>query len=517
MSTIQVLPQDEHNTVLVQHVHPAGWRNPTPEGRYNLVVVGAGTAGLITAAVAGSMGAKVALVERHLMGGDCLNVGCVPSKAIIRGARATAEGRWMSDTGLMTGSRGTPSFPAVMERLRRIRAEISHHDSAARYRDELGVDVYIGDATFSGRRSVEVRGEDGSVRTLTFSRAVISTGARAAAPPIPGLAETPHFTNETLFTLTELPRRFAIVGAGPIGSEMAQSFARLGSEVHLFELGGQVLAREDTDVAERVRAAMAHDGVNLHFGAAVDRVERTADGVRVFYKTGGGSDGTPATEDSLEASHLLIAIGRAANIDGLGLEAAGVNYDRKGVTVNDYLQTSNRRIYACGDVAIPFQFTHMAEASASVVVRNALFFRTAKLDRRVVPWCTYTSPEVARVGLSEREAAQQGIEIDVYTHELAAVDRARLDGETEGFVKLVVPKGKTQILGATIVAAHAGELIAEVVLAMQNKLKLEHLSAVIHPYPTQGEALKRAATGYLRARLTERTKRMLGWWFRRRR
>lgn len=500
-----VLPLDEPNRALLDHVHPTDWVNPTPDGRYNLVILGAGTAGLITAAVAASMGARTALVESGLMGGDCLNVGCVPSKAVIRGARAAAELAWLQRERLAEGSMAI-TFSAVMERLRTIRSSISGHDSASRYRDEFGVDVFIGHSAFRDGSSVTVTGDDGTTRLLQFTRAVIATGARAAAPPIPGLDATPYETNETLFNLTELPTSLAIIGAGPIGCEMAQSFARLGTTVDLIEMAPRILPREDADVAETVTRALVEAGVTLHLKASVTGVA-PEEGVTVRYTDADGA------ERRVAAARLLVAIGRAPNIDGLNLEAAGVAAHARGITVNDHLQTSNRRIFAAGDVASPYQFTHIAEASAAIVVQNALFFPRARMSALTIPWSTYTSPEVAHVGLSEQEAARSGVAVDVYRHEMSRVDRARLDGETEGFVKILTARGKKRILGATIVAAHAGEMIGEIVLAMQNGLGVDKVAGVIHPYPTQAEGLKRAAAGYLRARLTPRTKAILSRWF----
>jgi pyruvate/2-oxoglutarate dehydrogenase complex dihydrolipoamide dehydrogenase (E3) component len=515
---VSILPQDSFNERLLQNVHPTDWVNPTPMERYNIVVVGGGTAGLIAAAVASSLGAKTALIERQFMGGDCLNVGCVPSKGLIRGARAAAERAWQREAGLLTDAAGSTGdqagseidFSAVMERLRRIRSEISGHDSAARYRDEFGVDVFLGDATFTGRRSVTVAGTDSSSHTLTFSKALIATGARAAAPPIPGLDTVEYVTNENIFNLTELPRRLVVIGAGPIGCEMAQSFARLGSTVEVVEMAPRILPREDPDVAETVQTALLRDGVRLHLSAAVSGVRAGTTGspgeVIVTY------NGDGETREVV-GDRLLVAIGRAPNVDGLGLDAAGVRYHSKGVEVNKYLQTSNRRIYAAGDVASPYQFTHIAEATAGIVVQNALFARTARFDRVVVPWSTYTSPEVAHVGVSESQAERDGVAVDVFRHDMKAVDRARLDGETEGFVKIIVQKGKTRILGATLVGAHAGEMIAEIVLAMQNGLGIDKLAGVIHPYPTESEAVKRAAAGYLKAKLTPTAKRLMKAWF----
>ncbi len=537
MNRSDMLPDDGYNRTLLDNVHPLEWHNPEPQGTYNLVVLGGGTAGLISAAVAASMGARTALVERGFLGGDCLNVGCVPSKGVIRGARGQAELVWLEKSGMLAAGPGTSdtsitsdalpqvSFAAVMERLRRIRSEISGHDSAARYRDEFGVDVYIGEGAFSGRRSVTVTGDDGSRRELSFSKAVIATGARAAAPPIPGLDTTPYLTNESLFTLTELPESLVIIGAGPIGCEMAQSFAQLGSRVELVEAAPRILPREDADVAAVVHQHLEGAGVTVHVHASVVGVSGVAGvsgspggsspeagspapGVSVQYQSAGGEDLT------VTGNRLLVAIGRKPNLEGLDLDRAGVKAHARGIEVNDYLQTSNSRVFAAGDVASPYQFTHMAETTASLVVQNALFLKTGKTSRLTVPWCTYTSPEVAHVGISEQDAQREGRDVDVYRHEMSAVDRARLDGETEGFVKLITPRGKTQILGATIVAAHAGEMIGEIVLAMQNKLGVDKLASVVHPYPTQAEAVKRAAAGYLKRKLTPRVKRIMEVWFR---
>lgn len=511
---MNMLPDDQHNRTLLNNVHPRDWQNPTPPGRYNLVVVGGGTAGLISAAIASALGARTALVERALMGGDCLNVGCVPSKAVIRGARAARELTWLQNEGLasehlLASLPEAVSFEAVMERMRRIRAAISGHDSPARYRDEFGVDVYVGTGTFTGPAALTVTGDDGSTGDLTFTRAVIATGARAAAPAIPGLETVSYLTNETLFSLTELPQRLVVIGAGPIGCEMAQSFARLGSEVTLLDMAPRVLPREDPDVAQVIQEQLVTDGVRLILGASIQRVAPGDAGIAVHYRT----DPEANTTATASGDHLLVAIGRAPNLNNLGLEAAGVACTRQGVTVDDHLRTTNRRIFAAGDVAIPLQFTHMAEATAGIAVQNALFLATARVSKLTVPWTTYTTPEVAHVGLSELEAARQGVEVDVYTHQMEKVDRARLEGETAGLVKLIVRRGKKEILGATVVAAHAGETIAEVVLAMKYRLGVDALASVIHPYPTQSEAVKRAAAGYLKKKLTPRTKGIMARWF----
>lgn len=492
-------PWDEHNRKLYAHVHPPDWVNPAPAPRYNLVVIGGGTAGLVTAAGAAGLGAKVALIEKHLLGGDCLNVGCVPSKALLRAARAAAEVRRAGEFGVRVGGEISVDFPAVMERMRRLRADISPHDSAARFR-ELGIDVFIGSAKFIGPDTVRV-GE----HSLRFAKAVIATGARAAAPPIPGLKDVPYLTNETLFSLTELPKRLGIIGAGPIGCEMAQAFARFGSEVFLVEAMHGILPREDRDAAEVVRAAMERDGVKLLCCGKDLKLAKDATGVRMQVESHGrGYD--------VGVNQLLVAVGRAPNVEGLGLETVGVEFDKKGVRVNDRLQTTNPRIFACGDICSPYQFTHAADFMARIVIQNALFHGRAKASSLRIPWATYTSPELAHIGLSAVEAKQRGIEVDTFTQELSKVDRAILDSETEGFVRVHVRKGTDEILGATIVAAHAGDMIGEVSLAMKGGLGLKTVGSAIHPYPTQAEAIRKLGDLHGRTRLTPLVKQLFQTW-----
>ncbi|MFQ5696744.1 MAG: mercuric reductase [Myxococcota bacterium] len=501
MPEIELRPADPHNRRLLANVHPADWVNPEPRGRYNLVVLGAGTAGLITAAVAAGLGARVALVERHLMGGDCLNVGCVPSKALIRASRAAAEVRRAREFGIRVDGKIEVDFAAVMERLRRARAEISRDDSAERYRDELGVDVFLGEGRFAGRDRLQV-GE----AQLRFARAVIATGARATAPPIPGLDEAGFLTNESVFSLTTCPPRLAVIGAGPIGCELAQAFQRLGAQVQLLEMAPQVLIREDPDAAALVQAALVRDGVELVLDARLERVRKTPGGKTIEYTRGG-------SRQSVEVDEILVGAGRAPNVEGLGLEQAGVAFDpRLGVRVSETLRTRNPRIWAAGDVCMAWKFTHAAEAAAKIVVQNALFHRRLKLSQLVMPWCTYTDPEIAHVGLYEAEARERGIEVETYQVPLERVNRALLDGETEGFVKLHVRKGGGRLIGGTIVASHAGELISELTLAMVGKLGLGTVANTVHPYPTQAEGLRAAANGYLRSRLTPHVARLFRSW-----
>jgi pyruvate/2-oxoglutarate dehydrogenase complex dihydrolipoamide dehydrogenase (E3) component len=493
-------PWDEHNQALVDNAHPPDWPTLEPAARYNLVVIGAGTAGLVAAAGAAGLGARVALVERDLMGGDCLNVGCVPSKTLIRAARAAAEVRDAGRFGVAVPPGTRADFAAVMERVRRVRARISATDSAARFRG-LGVNVFLGSARFAGPDTVAVAGT-----SLRFTRAVIATGARASAPPIPGLAEAGYLTNETVFDLTELPRRLAIIGGGPIGCELAQAFARLGAGVSVLEAEERILGREDRDAAARLTRAFSRDGVALALGANIERVERQGADRVIHYARGGEAA-------RLAVDAILVAVGRAPNVEDLGLEAVGVAYDRRaGVRVNDRLQTTNPRIYAAGDVCSAHKFTHNSDAQARIVIRNALFLGRARASALTLPWCTYTDPEIARVGLDEREASERGIAIRTFVQELADVDRAAIDGETDGFVKIHVRAGTDKIVGATIVARHAGEMLPELTLAMQAGIGLGRIADVIHAYPTQAEAIRKLGDAYNRTRLTPLVKRVFAGW-----
>jgi len=499
-SLLPLTPADDHNRRLTEQVHPGGWKNPIPAPRYNLVVIGAGTAGLVIAAGAAGLGAKVALVERELMGGDCLNFGCVPSKAIIRASRAAAAVRDAARFGIRVPDGVRVDFAAVMERMRRLRADLSVTDSAARFKG-LGVDVFIGDARFGGRDTVVV-----GDATLRFRRAAIATGARAAELPIAGLKEAGYLTNETIFSLTELPARIAVIGGGPIGCELAQALRRFGAGVTILEVAPQILIREDRDAAERVERALVRDGVVLLTAAAILGVEIRGNEKVIRFERGGAAA-------ELAVDEIIIGTGRTPAVAGLNLEAAGVASDQvAGVTVDDYLRTTNRRIFAAGDVCSQYKFTHLADATARIVIRNALFFGRARMSALTIPWCTYTDPEIAHVGMSEAEARSRGIAIKTFVQEFDAVDRAILDGETGGFAKVHVAEGRDRILGATIVASHAGEMITEVTLAIAKRVGLGAIADVIHPYPTQAEALRKLGDQYNRTRLTPRVKRIFERW-----
>lgn len=500
-----ILPNDEYNQQLVGNVHPFNWVNPEPTGRYNLVVIGAGTAGLVTAVIAAGVGAKVALVERHLMGGDCLNVGCVPSKGIIRAARAWSDLKHTQEFGLHIPPGVKYDFGQAMARMRRLRARISHNDSAHRYRS-LGVDVFIGNARFAGSDTVEVRGAAGD-RTLTFAKAAICTGARAADPSIPGLQGTGYLTNETVFSLTELPPRLGVIGAGPIGCELAQAFARFGSQVYLVEALHGILPNEDRDAAEIVQKSMERDGVTLLCCGKDLTVLRTENGKRLTVDSHG-------RQYDVTVDEILIGVGRTPNVEGLGLEVVGVEHDRSGIKVNERLQTTNPRIFAAGDICSQFKFTHAADAMAQIVIQNALFphplgLGYATTESLVMPWCTFTEPEIAHVGMYEADAKKKGIEVETYTFKLDEVDRAILDGEEEGFARVHVRKGTDKILGATIVAARAGDMINEFSVLMKAGLGAKAIAGTIHPYPTQAEVNKKVVNLWRKAHFTQRTKNIL--------
>ncbi|MEW6542240.1 MAG: mercuric reductase [Nitrospirota bacterium] len=505
METVTVLPDDEHNRALVGNVHPPQWINPEPDGRYNIVVIGAGTAGLVTAVVAAGLGAKVALIEKHLMGGDCLNVGCVPSKGVIRASRAWTDVRRAEEFGVHVPPGVKYDFAAAMARMRRLRARISQTDSAHRYK-QLGVDVYIGSARFSGPDSVTVEGHAGN-RTLTFAKAAICTGARASTPSVPGLQEAGCLTNETVFTLTELPRRVGVIGAGPIGCELAQAFARFGSQVYLIEALHGIMPNEDRDAAEIVLKSMSRDGLTLLCCGKDLAVSRTDGGKRLTVDSHG-------RHYDVIVDEILVGVGRTPNTEGLGLETVGVEYDKTGVKVNARLQTANPRIYAAGDICSRYKFTHAADAMAQIVIQNALFphpfgLGHASVESLIMPWCTFTDPEVAHVGMYEAEARAKGIGVETFTYKLNEVDRAILDGEEDGFARVHVKKGTDEILGATIVAAHAGDMINEFSVLMKAGLGLGTICGTIHPYPTQGEVVKKAANVWRRTTFTEGKKRLL--------
>ncbi len=510
-SRIPLLPFDDANAQLMRTVAPKGWMAPVPKDRYHLVVIGAGTAGLVSAAIAAGLGARVALIERHMFGGDCLNFGCVPSKAVIRAARAWREARTAAERfgGPRVTSEG--DFGAVMARLRRLRADISPVDGVERFR-ALGVDVFLGHATFCGPDAITVN-DTVNDTVLRFRRAIIATGARAARPPIPGLADTPYDTNESIFSLTERPARLLVIGGGPIGTELAQSFARFGSAVTIVHADAHVLPRDDSDAAAVVSTALKADGVQIINQATIARVSH--DGQQFTVQLAGDDPAAHPTT-ALQADRLLVATGRTPNIDGLGLDVAGVRVTSKGVRVDDRLRTSNPRVYAIGDVSTALQFTHVADAQARLVVANALFFGIGggRASALVVPRVTYTDPEVAHVGMTVEDASAQGVRVDTIRVNLEDNDRARLDDEPHGFLKVHVAAGTDRIVGATLVATHAGEMIGEMTVAIANGVGLGGVGKAIHPYPTQAEVFRRAADAWRKRAFTSRARRFFALWCR---
>jgi pyruvate/2-oxoglutarate dehydrogenase complex dihydrolipoamide dehydrogenase (E3) component len=484
------------------NVHPPAWRNPDPTDRYNLVVIGAGPAGLTAARTAAALGAKVALVERNLIGGDCLNVGCVPSKAIIRTSRLYADMRAARSFGAQVPTGMGMDFASVMGRIRRIQTRISRMEPV-RELSAMGIDVFFGEAQFSGPRAVRVEG-----KTLHFRKALIATGGRPMMSSISGLAETGFLTNENVFDLTEAPRRLLVVGGGPLGCELAQAFCRLGSHVIIAQDEPMFLPKEERDAAQILSDALARDGVEIHLNteAVAARIE-------------GGQKVVDLVSDdrkiSVSVDEILTGIGHAPAVAGLNLEAAGVQYDtKKGIQVDDFLQTTNRRIYAAGDVCLEHKYTHTADATARIVVQNALFLGRKRLSALTIPWCTYTDPEIAHVGLYIWDAWEKAIPVRTFTILMNDVDRAITDGEDEGFVKIHVKQGTDQILGATVVARHAGEMINGLSLAITSGIGLRAFARVIHAYPTQAEAIKMAADAYNRTRLTPTLKALSRRWLR---
>lgn len=481
-----VYPLDIHNAKLLDAVAPKDWTNPDrgEDFVYDIISIGAGAGGLVSSRQSARRGAKAALIEKHMAGGDCLNVGCVPSKALLRSARALRETKNHENAELGVvqkegGNLESVDFAKIMLRLRKLRAHISTGDSYKTTMD-LGVDAYQGTAKFTGPNTLEVGG-----KTLKFKKAVVSTGGRAFEPPTPGLKGTPYTTNANLFNLSKLPKSMVMIGAGPIGSEMAQAFATFGTKVTI--IASRFLPKEDPEAAALVRSAMEVDGVNFDIGARASKVEYK-DGM---FKVWGGKDSVNVHECEV----LLVAAGRVPNIEGIGLEAAGIEYTRKGVTINEFLQTSNPNVYAVGDVASKYQFTHMSGFMAGMACDNAIFGEKRSVNDLTIPWVTFTEPEVAHVGKYEEEI-EGGC--DTYTASLEHNDRAILEGTNSGFFKVHCAKGTDKILGGTICCFHAGEMLQELTLAIQFNIGLGRagLGGVIHSYPTMSEGMAGVANSY---------------------
>lgn len=492
-------PEDAWEEKRLADLHPAAWANPKPVARYQLVIIGAGSAGVAAAELALAMGLKVAMIERHLIGGTCLNTGCVPSKALIRTARLYADMRNAARYGAKADHIEV-DFAAVMDRVRRIRSHLSGA-SSVRHMAKLGVDMFFGNVRFSGKDTLMVNDVE-----LRFGKAMIATGTRPHIPDVPGLREAGFLTNATVFNLTELPKRLLVIGGGPVGCELAQAFRQLGSKVTIVQDKPLFLEKEERDAAQILSDAFARDGieVRLNTTATAVRIENGAKQVDLL---------SADYKSVIEVDAILTGVGRVPNVQGLDLEKAGIKYDaKKGIDVDDFLLTSNPRIYAAGDVCLQEQYTDTASASARIVVNNAFMRGRMRLSELVIPWCTYTDPEIAHVGLYVREANLKGIPIKTFTVPMHQIDRAVTDSEEGGFVKIHIREGTDTILGATIVARHAGEMINEITLAMVAKIGLRTLARVIHAYPTQAEAIREAAKAYSRTRITSRLRARLQKW-----
>jgi pyruvate/2-oxoglutarate dehydrogenase complex dihydrolipoamide dehydrogenase (E3) component len=482
------LENESDNAALRDDPRPSVWKNPDPADKYHLVVLGGGYAGILTALEAARAGAKVALVERDRLGGVCLNAGCISSKAMIRTSRLYADMRYARNYGALPPSGGVPvDFAVVMERMRRIRERAGRRRSA-RELTSSGIDVFIGQARFAGRSDIAVGGE-----ILRFKRALVATGARPLLPQIPGLEEAGYLTNESVFELTECPPRLLVLGGGPFGCELAQAFCRLGSQVSIVQDEPLFLSQEERDAAQILSDSLARDGIDIHLNTQTLRVLTNGPEKRVDLMS--DDNRTTVTVDA-----ILVATGRAPNVRGLDLEAAGVEYDDvSGIRINDFLQTSNPAIYAAGDVCLEHKFAHIEGASAHIVTQNALFLGRERLSALTIPWCTYTDPEIAHAGMYVKEAREKNIPVSTITIPMHEVDRAIADGEEEGFVKIHIKDGTDKILGATVVARHAGEMISDISLAMAAGIGLRQLARVSYPYPTQAAAIKMAAITFDRA------------------
>ena len=485
-------------------------------GSYDIIVVGGGTAGLVTAAGSAGIGARVALIERERLGGECLWNGCVPSKALIATARAAHDARGNERMGVR-GKAGEPDFGRALEWVRDAQARIAPNDSPERFRG-LGVDVVEGDARFTGERTLTVDG-----RAMTARHIVIATGSAPAVPAIEGLAEVPYLTNETIFSLASQPATLLILGGGPIGLELAQAFARLGTTVHVLEAERRLLPHEDHELAALLGERLVAEGVTVHLGARVTRVQRagrdgeTSDSrgscVRVTATSSAG--GREESSFSIEGDALLVATGRRPRLDTLDLPRAGIESGKGGLTVDDSLRTTASGVWAAGDCVGPLRFTHVADYQARLVVRNAFFPLRGKTDYSAVPWVTFTEPELAHVGLTEEEARQaHGDDVRVWRRPFADVDRAITDGATLGMVKLVT-SARGKILGGHILGHGAGNMIGEITLAMKHGISATALGNTIHPYPTYPEAIRHAAESFTKSRFSGAVKRVVNWYVRR--
>jgi pyruvate/2-oxoglutarate dehydrogenase complex dihydrolipoamide dehydrogenase (E3) component len=471
------------------------------EGLYNLVVIGGGTAGLVTAAGSAGLGARVALIERRKMGGDCLNFGCVPSKALISSARLLHRMRHAEPWGIKSREPEF-EFAQVFAQMRARRAEIAPLDSQERF-ESLGVDVFPEEATFLSPNELEVGGK--KLRAANF---VIATGSRAAVPPVIATSRVRYFTNETVFDeLKEKPQHLLMIGGGPIGCEMSQMFRRLGVEVTLLENAPRLLRKEDPRVSDFVRATLEGEGIEVLTGVAIEEAEEKSG--RITLRCG---------DRNVHGDTVFVCAGRQPNVENLNLQAAGVQFTKKGVTVDDHLRTTQPHIYAIGDVVGQLQFTHVADYHARIAIRNTLVpfaFLGEKVDYSAVPWCTYLDPEVATVGLTETAAKERGIDYELIEQDMKEVDRAVLERSEEGFARVLVRQGSDEVIGATIVGSHAGELIQEFVLAIKQGFGLKQIATTVYAYPTLASLILKSAERFNKKRLTPRARRITGWLYRR--
>jgi pyruvate/2-oxoglutarate dehydrogenase complex dihydrolipoamide dehydrogenase (E3) component len=480
-------PDDELR--LRDNVRPKDWRNPTPRPRYDVVVLGGGPAGLAVAFRAVARGASVALIERHRLGGTCLHTGCVPSKSLLRTAQVYAEMRSAERFGAQAPREITVDFARAMRRMRHVRARLSQ-GSSARSVVDAGIDLFFAEGELTRPDAMRLRG---NTDTLRFGAGVLAMGSRPTIPAIPGLEEAGYRTHQNIFDLEELPERLVVLGGGPLGCELSQAFCRLGSRVTLVQKEPMFLRQEERDAAQLLSETLAREGIEIHLNTEVTSVRRENDGKHVEL----------ACDDvtsHLVADEILVSTGQTPHVEGLGLDEAGVAWTHEnGVQVDDFLRTTNPRIYASGDVWAEHRFVHVEESSADIVVENALFGGRERLSAIAIPWCTYTDPEIAHVGTYVRDAAERGLAITTYTVPMHDVDRAVIDGEETGFVKVHTLLGTDVIVGATVVARHAGEMINDLSLAISAKIGMRALARVVRAYPTQASAVTTAAAACVRA------------------
>lgn len=489
---------DESRSQLVELVGSNNWREPTPLDCYDLIVLGGGTAGLVSAVGAASLGARVALIEKDLLGGDCLHTGCVPSKALLASGSILQKLRECSQFGISVGSVEV-NFLDILQRISNIRTKLANHDSVERL-SRIGVHVFFGSPTYISKNQIAL----GS-RKLRFRRSLIATGSRPSIPTIPGLETIPFLTTSTLFQLSELPKKLIVLGGGPSGCELAQVFRQLGSQVTLVERSPRLIPEEDSIVSEYLQKSLRLDGVHLMLNTTANEARYWAGSIQMIVDEQG-------RQTTVEGTHLLVVAGRCPNAEDLGLELAGVQYDVfSGIQASDRMQTTNRRIFAAGDVCSMLKFTHAADLQARIVVRNALFGGRERFRPSEIPYCIYTHPEVAHVGIHESTAQVNGVALDTLSLVLEDVDRAVLEGTT-GIIRVHLKRGTDRILGASIVAERASEMISQFAFAMKNNIGLAKLGSTVQPYPTYGNAVRQPADQFNRRRLTPMTKRILSHW-----